>query len=296
MRPKIILVVFVIILLQCLKLQAAEVYLDNDDKITGTIIEETDKMVVIETESMGKVSIKKMFVNRIVSDLEIQSSKQEPEVQWTRHISVGYDKIIGNTRKGQFSGKLLIHRKSDDDEFHLQGGSFYSSADRKMDAQKWDIMTRYAYSFWERKWYNFYKLAVDHDRFANIDYRILPSTGFGYWFFDTDDWKLMAELGAGAEYTNYRDQTDDKTEAVLIPRGFLEKKLWGDSRISQDVFMYPSLEDVGEFRVHGETVFTNPINDTLALQFSWINDYDSDSPADIYPLDMRFISSLLYSF
>ena len=165
-----------------------------------------------------------------------------------------------------------------------------------MDAQRWNLMSRYAFSFGEMKWYNFYKAEANHDRFANIDYRIIPSSGVGYWFSDAEDFKAMAELGLGLEYTNYRDATKDETEAVLIPRGFLQKRLWGQSRISEDLTLYPSLEDMGEYRLHSATVFSNPINDALSLELSLINDYDSDPPANIKKHDMRLISSLVYSF
>ena len=69
-----------------------------------------------------------------------------------------------------------------------------------MDTQNWYGMLRYAFSFWERRWYNFYRLEADHDRFANIDYRIVPSCGIGYWFSDKEDYKAMAELAAQYGY------------------------------------------------------------------------------------------------
>ena len=89
-----------------------------------------------------------------------------------------------------------------------------------MNAQRYDAMTRYAYSFGKKKkWYNFYKAEVNRDRFANIDVRLIPSTGVGYWFSDSPKWKLFTELGAGVEITDFR-RGDEKRdiELVLIPR------------------------------------------------------------------------------
>jgi len=275
---------------------ADEVYLKNKDRITGEIISEDEQVVVVETESMGAVTIKREFLQRIESEEQIQVVEEKPEVQWMREVSLGYNKSSGNTQNNQLATKLSIHRKTDDNEFHLQGDTHYSSSNKKMDAQRWNLMGRYAFSFGVRKWYNFYKLETSHDRFANIDYRVIPSAGVGYWFSDAADFKAMSELGLGLEYTNYRDQTKDESEPVLIPRAFVEKRLWGQSRISEDLFLYPSLEHTGEYRLHSETVFSNPINDALALELSLINDYDSDPPTNIKKHDARLMSSLVYSF
>ncbi|MBL7131101.1 MAG: DUF481 domain-containing protein [Candidatus Omnitrophica bacterium] len=275
---------------------ADEVYLKNKDRISGKIISEDGRSVVVETESMGVVTIKREFLRRIESGEQIQVVEEKPEVQWTREVSLGYNKSSGNTQNSQLATKLSIHRKTDDNEFHLQGDTHYSSSNKKMDAQRWNLMSRYAFSFGIRKWYNFYKLEANHDRFANIDYRVIPSTGVGYWFSDAEDFKAMSELGLGLEYTNYPDQTKDETEPVLIPRAFVEKRIWGQSRISEDLFLYPSLEDTGDYRLHSETVFSNPINDALTLELSLINDYDSDPPTNIKKHDTRLISSLVYSF
>ena len=192
--------------------------------------------------------------------------------------------------------RLSVHRKTDQDEFHLKGDNYYSSSNKEMNAQQWNAMTRYAYSFWKNKWYYFYKLEGSHDRFANIDYRIIPSTGLGYWFSDEADWKAMFDVGIGLECTNYRDNTKRDREGVLIPRAFFEKKLVGESRISQDITFYPSLEDTGKMRVHSETALTSPLSEKLSLRFSFIDDYNSEPSGGIKKNDFKFISSLNFSF
>ena len=166
-----------------------------------------------------------------------------------------------------------------------------------MDYQKWYGMSRYAFSFGGNKnWYNFYKLEFDHDRFANIDYRAIPSAGVGYWFSDTDDWKAMVECGLGLEHTKFRDDTKDSNDAILIPRGFLQRKILDHALISQEVILYPSLKNTGEYRKHSESALINPVNDKISLRFSLIDDYDSTPAAGVKKNDWRLISSLAYSF
>ena len=174
---------------------------------------------------------------------------------------------------------------------------YYSSTKRKMDAYKWYGMGRYAYSFGSMKrWYNFYRIEVDHDRFADIDYRFVPAAGVGYWFYDLPRLKLMVEAGAGYEHTSYRSNIKDKGGWVLAPRAFFEKELFSNTKISQNIFYYPAFEDFSDYRIHSETMLDIAMNHKLSLRISLIDDYNADPPADTKDNDLRVISSLAYSF
>lgn len=292
----VVITIFYFISLQ--NLSADEVHLKNGDKISGEVIKEDEKVIEIETDAMGLISIKREFITRIVNDEEIEvvKTKQKKDKLWERNISLGYNKSSGNTQSSQLSMSLYANRKMQANEFTLKGDSFYSSSNKKMDAQRYSGMVRYAFSFWEKKWYNFYKFEGDHNRFANINYRLIPSIGLGYWFSDERDLRFMTEIAVGLEHTAFRDSTKDSDELVLIPRAFFEKELFGKSRVKQDLSLYPSLSDAGEYRLHSETIFINPINEKLSLQFSLIDDYNSNPVKDTKNNDTRFISSLVYSF
>lgn len=86
------------------------------------------------------------------------------------------------------SSELMINRKTDSDEWTGQLKAYFSTSNDEIDAKKFYGMGRYAFSYGSNlKWYNFYKFEADQDRFANIDYRLIPSTGVGYWFSDLED-------------------------------------------------------------------------------------------------------------
>ncbi|MFC1667436.1 YdiY family protein [Candidatus Omnitrophota bacterium] len=295
------LLLFLFLFCQQHDLFADEVYLKNGDRLSGKVIEDSKEAVAIETEALGKLRLEKRFVERVVRDEKIKHLKADKEDEdkkalWKREIAIGYAKSGGNTQKNNLSTSFYANRKTQDNEFTLKGSFLYASSNRKMDAQKWNGMARYAVSFWERKWYNFYKVESDHDRFANVDYRIVPSLGLGYWFNDGPTWKAMAEVAVGLERTNFRDGTKDSEEAILVPRAFFEKKLWAESSIKEDLYVYPRLEDMGVFRLHSETIFENPINDSLSLRISVIDDYNSEPARNSKKNDVQIISSLAYSF
>jgi len=270
-----------------------EFSLKNGDRISGRILNESDKALLIKTEAMGEVSIDKGFL--VVEKSEEKTFAVEDKL-WSAEFSLGYNKSGGNTQNSQMVNSLYANRKTDHDEFTIKGSSSYSSTNKKMDAQSWRGMLRYASSFDKKKWYKFYKLEGDHDKFAAVDYRLIPSVGIGYWFSDSEDWKVMVEAGLGLEHTSYNDGTDDNNEAVLIPRAFLEKKIFKTATISQDITLYPSLEDTGGFRLRSETALTSPINDKISLRLSFIDDYDSLPAENAKKNDTKILSSLVYSF
>ncbi|MBN1794798.1 MAG: DUF481 domain-containing protein [Candidatus Omnitrophica bacterium] len=300
----IIIIMAVLFQIACvLPGSADEVLLKNGDRITGSISVENDEIVMVETEAMGVISVQKAHVARIAREGEpaiaaapLEEPKEKKESPWKREITLGYTENRGNTENNELSGSVTADRKTDEDEINLKGSAYYSSANKTMDSQKWAGLGRYARSLAESKWFYFGKLEADHDRFANIDYRLIPSAGMGYWFKDTDDLRLMAEGSLGLEHTEYRDDTEKSDECIGVLRGLLEKKLFGKATFSQDVSLYPSFGDFGEYRLHSETALTNPISDSLSLRVSLIDDYNSDAPAGKKKNDLQIVSSLVYAF
>jgi len=277
-----------------------EVYLKSGDKITGEIVEQEQDSVSIKTEAMGSVSIERNFIDHIVKEKENQPeiTEKPKKATWQREVSLGCNKTTGNTRDNQISGSFLISRNNKHvDEWTLGGSLYYSSTNRKMDNQKWYGMGRYAFSFGKSKqWYGFFRGEGDHDRFADIDYRLVPATGVGYWLYDLPEIKLMAEVGAGLDHTVYKSRIKDRDEWVFTPRLFLEKKLFSSSKITQNLYWYPTFEDYNDYRLRSDTSLDVALNKKLSLRLSLIDDYNSTPPKDTKKNDLRLISSLIYTF
>jgi len=301
MRSKKLLIMGFFIFSLNLIAYADEVYLENGDKITGEVVEDSEETISIKSEAIGTVSIKKEFIERIegVAEEELVElvDEVEKEVIWDRNLSLGYNKTSGNTDTSQLSLDLFLNRnEKHKNEITLKGSAYYSSSNKNMDAQKWYGSGRYAFSFrGNKKWYNFYKMEADHDRFADVDYRLIPSSGIGYWFYDLPELKAMAEVAIGYERTNYKN-IDDSEEVVLIPRAFFEKAVFKNSKFTEDVVFYPAIDDPEDYRLRSETIFTSPLSEKLSLNLSLIDEYDAKPAKDAKKNDVRLISSLTYSF
>ncbi len=297
---RVILFLSIIFLLAATCVWADEVYLKNGDKLSGDILSDTDQDIQIQSEAVGVIVIEKQFIDNIISDIKDQEKDvqaEEEKVRWERKLSAGYSFSRGNTDKSQMTASLSLDRKTQLDQWTLRGRSSYSSANKKMDSQKWDASARYAFSFGKiLKAYNFYRFEADHDRFSNIHYRLTPFAGVGYWFFDQPDVRWRGELGLGFEHTNYRNNQKDSSEGIIVPRISSEYTLIGDSKLAKDVSLYLPFNDVKSYRIKGQVDFINPIDEYLSFKISVIDDFDSNPSGGTSKNDLRFISSLVYSF
>jgi len=273
---------------------AATFTLTNGDRVTGEVVAETDGSLSVRTQALGLVMIDKAFLKTPAA----APKKEKAPKAWKGEAAVGYEKNTGNTRDSSLTTSFSLTRKrAKKDETTLKGRIEYSSSGGKMHKQKWYGMTRYARSLGkEKKRYDFYIFEADHDRFQAVDYRFTPAVGLGYWFSDADDFKAMAECGLGVQHTHYNDGTKDDTEPILTPRLYLEKALWGASRLTEELKLYPSVGDPGVIRLRSETSFINPVNDTLSLKLSLIEEYDSEPESGVKKNDLCFTSGLVYSF
>jgi putative salt-induced outer membrane protein YdiY len=216
---------------------------------------------------------------------------------WTGDIFLGYNQSNGNTKKasGSASGQAL--KKFDHSQFLLKGDIFYSETNKTMDGQKWDASSKYSLDFGsDYKWYNFYQVLVDHDYFADIDYRITPTAGLGRHIAVSEEWTWDADLGVGYRITRHRTNTaeDDETPTT-VAHTFMKKKILEKAFISEDMTVYPGLTSGAGISAHSESVFTNPLRADLDLEIRYIVDYNSE-PAGKKKTDTQLIAGIKYKF
>lgn len=303
--PKLIMIILLVSFFSAGYSFADTIHLKNGDVLSGTIKKETNNYYLLNTAAMSQVKIIKEYVDTVSYEKDSikeknkkaeASSVDKSEKLWSRTISLGYNESRGNSEKSKLTGKLLANRKTGRNELNFKAEGVYTSSEDRMDTQKYNGYVRYAYSFGkDLKWYNFYKLFGEHDKFSDLDYRLIPSAGYGYWFFTKDEFKLLAEGGLGYEMTKYYE-AGDKGDITSVFRGFVSKKIFSGATISQDFYIYPSLGELGEYMLYSETSLDSPITDKLSLVISLIDEYDSSAPSTVKKNNLRVTSSLAYKF
>lgn len=282
---------------------ADQVFLNNGDRLTGTVLTEGTGNVSIEIQGIGNVTIDRSVIKEIVSAQELakreaqEAALKEAESNWSGEVSAGFDRRRGNTNTTELFAEAKIQRETDITKFVTKGRLFYSEEDRKMNAQKYRWSSRYDHRFGEsKKWYGYGNFESDRDRFANIDLRYTAGSGIGYHLFEEERYKLQLESALAYTRTKFRDDTDTTNEMVLVPRAYGELMLIGESKVTQEFTIYPSLTESGEYRWISETIFHAPLNESVALKFHFIDEYNSMPGGGAKKNDLRIISTIGYSF
>lgn len=214
---------------------------------------------------------------------------------WKQEVSLGYTQKTGNTQSRELLSNYEGMRTTEEAEITIKAGVLYSSVNKKMDGQKYNGSLRYAPELAETDWFGFAKIEAEHDRFAGIDYRYVPSIGAGYWIAREEDFTASGEVGVGHEYVKYTNGSDDDN-VVLIPRFYAEKAVLEKAKLSEELIFYPNLEDVKKYRIRSETRFTNALSEALALRVSFIDEFNTNPTGESKKNDTQLVLSLVYGF
>ena len=217
---------------------------------------------------------------------------------WSGNVFAGYSKTSGNTDKSSANLSAEALKKFEHSVFSLKGNMFYSDTNNKMDSQKWDGLAKYTQDFGsEYKWFRFYQVLVDHDYFADINYRVTPAAGIGYHIAGSEEWTWDVDAGLGYRITRYRvNKSQDDETLTAIAHTFMKKKVFTKAFLSEDFTVYPGLKSGSAVVCRSETAFTNPLNGQLDLELKYIVDYNSEPPDNKSSLDKQFIAGLKYKF
>ncbi len=280
-------------------LRAEVFYLKTGDRITGRPLKKTEDSLIIESPVLGELRIpldKLEKPAKIPSDeATVDRSEKNNDINWQRKFSLGYRMRSGNTKANALSIEVFLNRKTSSDEFTGKFNYYYSSQSDNMDDRKIYSMLRYAYSFGQDlKWYQFFKLEQEHDYFSDVEYRLIPSSGIGYWFSDKAPLKAMIEVSLGYEYNNFYSQKNSG-KLIAVGRAFFEYSITKAATLMEDITIYPSLDNM-EFRVRSETKLSLAMMERLSIVLSLIDEFNSDPAADKARNDSMLITSLEWSF
>lgn len=232
--------------------------------------------------------------------LSLSSAKADsvPPPAWSGDLFFGYTRTSGNTDNASGTLSASLNKKVEKNFYLLKGNLFYAETNKKMDTQKWDILAKFTRDFGkDDKYFSFYQVLVDHDYFADIDYRVTPAAGLGWHIAKGDEFLWDVDAGLGYRVTRYRmhSELDDET-ITAIGHTYLKKKVFTSAYISEDFTIYPGLESGSAIVFRSETAFTNPLSKQLDLELKFIVDYNSEPAQDKTSTDRQFVVGVKYKF
>lgn len=140
--------------------------------------------------------------------------------------------------------------------------------------------------------YVFGEVDAVKDRFSGYEYRLSEVLGYGYKFFDTDEFKLSAEAALGLQQAKLDGGSAENNFLQRIG-GDLEWAINGNLYFTQHL----STEHAnGTFFSLSKSAIKTSISETLALKFGYEMEHISDVPAGAEKLDTRALANVVYDF
>ncbi len=271
-------------------------WLKNGDRLTGTIVRELSDHLLFQHEMLGTIEIKKETIQSVgAPPRPSKKDRKKGSLAWEKKIGAGYDLSRGNTVFEGLHGDFLINRnRLWVDEWTLKGSGLLEKANRDLLAQKADVSLRYAYS-WKNWLYHFLRTDIDHDYFQNIQARVLPTIGAGYWLLDTDQTQFIFETGAGYEFNFYRNGERDN-KPVLQLRNLISHWLTSRLETGTETYYIPTFADFGDWRLTNETFLKFALSQKVSLKLELENEFRSKPHQGAKKHDLRLKSGIEYEF
>ncbi len=287
-------------LVMTFNVQAEVIQLLNGDQLTGKITSASESELVLQHELFGDVTIPKDKIItaswKIIhsSYKEAWANSLQEKQHWKGNVSFGYSFSKGTSNKQSWNGRLLLKRTYTDKVHTLKWDQYQLINEGHKEEQKWSALLEQINPLEESQWFTSYQLGADHDRFANINYRLIPSLGIGYHWIDTDKTCLRLRTSAAWQLTNFYDNTDSKGEFILVPGLNVEMVVCKNATLVFDAAIYPSFDRDDGYRVKAELSLITPISNKMSFKLSVIEEYDSNPRLNAFENDIKLNSSLVY--
>jgi putative salt-induced outer membrane protein YdiY len=315
---------------------ADEIILQNGDRLTGEVKKMEKNTVIFETEYSEPVKINRDKILKISTSvpvdlhlsggevlkgavkgtdngrLVVESSEDReetyiawdritainptpvPRARWKGNINVGAGIQSGNTDRSNASVGAEAVRKTETDRFGLRFLYNYAEEDGEVSARNTYGTAKYDY-FFTKKVFGYLSVEMLKDTFKNLNLRSVVGPGAGYQIWDDPDKFLLVEAGL-SYFVEDRKDGDDKDWLTGRLAGSFRYHFSETVQAKDDLVVYPSLEQGGEFQLRNEAALIAKLNSYLSLRFSNIYEHDSDPGEDVAKDDWQWIFALQYDF
>lgn len=276
-----------------LSAQADLLRLANGDVLKVRPVREDAQSWTVHHESLGEFKVLKEKIDSFAPDIRKAPEPQRGDLKTDSSLSAGYEMTQGNTDTAEFQGDFLYNRnRLWIDEWTVKANGLKSYADDESTAQRYEASLRYGHSLTKRL-YNFARVSAEHDYFQNVKFRLVPTAGLGYWFFDDDKSKLLAEGGTGYEYEFLRPEGTEGTW-ILHGRLMASRQITEKLKAVADIYIFPEVLDLGNYRIQADAGLEYVLNSRWLLKFEIQDRYRSAPPGGSKRNDLRLITGLRF--
>ena len=280
--------------------QSLHVEVKDAQPATGTITTEGGNLV-IATATNGSVTVPKDAV------LNMRNSEQETAYEktlhprltegWTGGANVGFALTAGNSETKNLALAFTADRKSLKDRIALYSNSVYAANTTAgvsvTTANSIQSGIRYERNLTGRI-FTFVAGDFQTDTLQSLDLRSVYGAGFGYHAIKDD--RTTLDLLAGANYTRENYTTLQRNIVALTLGQELTHKIGKSTLLTQKLYVFPALNEAGEYRATFDFGTVTKISKWLGWQTAFGDIYVTNPPAAKKRNDITLTTGLNVTF
>lgn len=270
-------------------LPGAELNLRGIGKISGTIISETRDTLVLSNALWPSLSIPR---EHIVPD---DATRVPGTVSWRRSLMLGTAVFSGNSSLTTLSAGVRINRNSlwiNEWDFSFAWDQAWEKDDISLRQIRSSL--RYGHSF-SRSVYGYISTDLTHDMNSNLDYRLIPLAGAGYWLADRPEIGIMLEAGGGWR-RDVSAADDSQDNAVLLLRSSLRLMFADNATLEASVRWLPSISDPSRSLLEHASLLTLEILQGIGISMEYRLTLNSPAALPAKTVDHGLKTSLNWNF
>jgi putative salt-induced outer membrane protein YdiY len=291
----------------------------SGDVLHGTVVEQTDDLVVIEHETLGRLELPADQVASVTTDAELAEqaaqeaaqdveqplqeaqaeaadAKEEEKSPWSLTVDLALNVSQGNTEESDFRFGLNARRETEETRLRIDSSWYYKRDRSNTTDNKFTLGSRLDWLMPGSKWFWFVGGRFDWDKFESWDQRLAVQTGPGYHLVDDDKLTLdvLTGLGTRKEWGSLNDSWKFEGSVGLD----LEYKINERQSLDFDITYFTALDDFDDYRTRStgnwRYAISNDMRLSLLVGYSWEYQNIADPGAERF--DLRFFIGIQYAF
>jgi putative salt-induced outer membrane protein YdiY len=278
----------------------------RDGQVLVGQVKTSDGKFHVQTTNSGEVSVAKDVVQSVRS--KEQQSSYEAEIEKLRHpkltdfwgsvVDTGVAIARGNTETFTFNLSGKAARTTEKDKISVNFLSLYSdnsvAGKSVTTANLVEGGTRYDLNV-SNKWFGFGQLDLLHDRFQELDLRVVPGGGLGYHAIKSKNTTLDLSAGGALNKEFFTGGTDRTSGEILLGEGF-SHKFFKITTLAESLQLFPNLTYTGQFRYVFNAGINTQLTKVLSWQITFTSLYLSNPPAGVKTTDGILTTGLRFTF
>jgi putative salt-induced outer membrane protein YdiY len=232
-------------------------------------------------------------------------SVNPPPSKWTGAVLANFALARGNTNKSTVGVDAKAGYRREDylhnDRLTLEGqynfgqsGGGAGGEEVVTDTDNFQLAGKYD-KFWTQKFYGYVTNKIEHDRIADLYYRLGPNAGVGYQWVETPVTNFFTETGVGYVFERFDDGTNNDYASLRLAYHF-ERALGDKVAAFHNLEYLPSIENPGDYNLKTDAGIRVKIFSNFIGQFKIEYKRDSTPANEALKNDLLYLVGFGWQF